>query len=78
MRKSHDSVNSASTNCLFFSLGRRPVFYISVALIIFGRVMSTMTTFIYWLFASAAIIGMLTSATIFTSPLIIAMETGKE
>lgn len=60
------------------SIGRRPVFYLSVILIIIGRIMTTFTASVYYLFAIASIISMLTSMSIFLSPLIIAMETSKE
>lgn len=60
------------------TLGRRPVFYFSTVIIILGRVMTVFTTSTYWLFAIAAVLSMLTSMSIFLSPLIIAMETSKE
>ncbi|CAO1419238.1 unnamed protein product [Diamesa serratosioi] len=60
------------------TLGRRPVFYFSTVIIIVGRVMTVFTTSTYWLFAIAAVLSMLTSMSIFLSPLIIAMETSKE
>jgi hypothetical protein len=40
--------------------------------------MTTMTTSVYILFAIASLASMLTSMSIFLSPLIIAMETSKE
>lgn len=61
-----------------FSIGRRPVFYLSAAIIILGRIMTTLTTSTYILFAIASLSSMLTSMSIFLSPLIIAMETSKE
>lgn len=60
-----------------FSIGRRPVFYISAVVIIVGRIMTIFTPSIYYLFAAASMISMLTSMSIFLSPLIIAMETSK-
>ena len=64
---------------LFLSrIGRRPVFYLSAMIIILGRVMTTLTTSTYFLFAMASLASMLTSMSIFLSPLIIAMETSKE
>lgn len=67
-------------NCFRFisRIGRRPVFYLSAAIIIIGRVMTTVTTSTYFLFAIASLCSMLTSMSIFLSPLIIAMETSKE
>lgn len=47
-------------------------------IIIIGRIMTTLTTSTYFLFAIAAVASMLTSMSIFLSPLIIAMETSKE
>lgn len=47
-------------------------------IIIIGRVLSTITTSVYFLFAMASFASMLTSMSIFLSPLIIAMETSKE
>lgn len=63
---------------LSFSIGRRPVFYLSAVIIILGRIMTTLTTSVYFLFAIASLASMLTSMSIFLSPLIIAMETSKE
>lgn len=60
------------------TLGRRPIFYISTIIIIIGRLMSTITSSVYYLFAIASVIGMLTSMSSFMAPLIIAMETSKE
>lgn len=60
------------------AIGRRPVFYFSAAIIIVGRIMSTLTASIYFLYALASLISMLTSMQIFLSPLIIAMETSQE
>lgn len=65
-------------NPFTFSIGRRPVFYLSAVIIILGRIMTTLTTSIYFLFAMASLASMLTSMSIFLSPLIIAMETSKE
>lgn len=59
-------------------IGRRPVFYISTIVIIIGRVLTILTTSNYLLFAIASVISMMTSMSIFLSPLIIAMETSKE
>lgn len=63
---------------LLSSIGRRPVFYLSAIIIILGRIMTTITTSTYVLFAIASLCSMLTSMSIFLSPLIIAMETSKE
>lgn len=63
---------------LNFSIGRRPVFYYSAILLLVGRIMTIFTASYYILFAAASIISMLTSMSIFLSPLIIAMETSKE
>jgi len=60
------------------TIGRRPVFYLSVVMIIAGRIMTTLTASIYVLYAAASLISMLTSMLIFLSPLIIAMEVSKE
>ncbi|XP_070494612.1 carcinine transporter [Chironomus tepperi] len=60
------------------TIGRRPVFYISVIIIILGRIMTTLTASNYILYAIASLISLLTSMSIFLSPLIIAMETSKE
>lgn len=46
-------------------------------MIIIGRVLTIFTTSVYWLFAIVSIIAMLTSSSIFMSPLVIAMETSK-
>ncbi|CRK88958.1 CLUMA_CG002518, isoform A [Clunio marinus] len=60
------------------TIGRKPVFYVSSVIIIVGRIMTTLTPSIYFLFAIASACSMLTSMSIFLSPLIIAMETSKE
>ena len=54
------------------------MFYLSAVIIILGRIATTITTSIYVLFAIASFASMLTSMSIFLSPLIIAMETSKE
>lgn len=61
-----------------FSMGRRPVFYFSAILLLIGRIATIFSASTYVLFAAASIISMLTSMSIFLSPLIIAMETSKE
>jgi OCT family organic cation transporter-like MFS transporter 4/5 len=50
----------------------------SAVIIVFGRILSIFTASIYYLYATASIISMLTSMSIFLSPLIIAMETSKD
>ncbi|XP_062702203.1 beta-alanine transporter isoform X1 [Aedes albopictus] len=59
------------------TLGRRPVFYFSVLIITAGRLISMFTASIYVVFCMAAVLGSLTSNSIFQAPLIIAMEVSK-
>jgi len=59
------------------TLGRRPVFFMSIAVTIIGRVGCILTSAIYWLFAIFSMFGMLTALTLFQSPLVIAMEICK-
>ncbi|XP_065079930.1 beta-alanine transporter isoform X1 [Ochlerotatus camptorhynchus] len=59
------------------TLGRRPVFYFSVIIITAGRLISMFTASIYVVFCMAAVLGSLTSNSIFQAPLIIAMEISK-
>lgn len=54
------------------------MFYLSAIIIIAGRIMSSVTASIYFLYAIASFISMMTSMLIFLSPLIIAMEISKE
>ncbi|KAJ6641583.1 Carcinine transporter [Pseudolycoriella hygida] len=60
------------------TIGRRPVFYLSAGIIIVGRIMSAVTASVYYLYAIASLVSMLTSMQIFLSPLIIAMEVSRE
>jgi MFS family permease len=77
-KKSSNEPNLKMSLIEFLRIGRRPVFYLSAAIIIIGRVMTTLTTSTYFLFVIASLASMLTSMSIFLSPLIIAMETSKE
>lgn len=53
------------------------MFYLSAVILITGRLMTTLTSSVYFLFAIASIASMLSSMSVFLCPLIIAMETSK-
>ncbi|XP_050069288.1 beta-alanine transporter [Anopheles maculipalpis] len=59
------------------TLGRRPVFYLSILIITAGRLVSMFTAAHYVVFCIAAVVGSLTAHSIFQTPLIIAMEISK-
>lgn len=59
------------------SLGRKPVFIMSIFVTMIGRIGCILTSGVYWLFAAASVFGMLTALTMFQSPLVIAMEICK-
>uniref|UniRef100_A0A6E8VI62 Major facilitator superfamily (MFS) profile domain-containing protein n=1 Tax=Anopheles coluzzii TaxID=1518534 RepID=A0A6E8VI62_ANOCL len=59
------------------TLGRRPVFYLSILIITVGRLVSMFTAAYYVVFCIAAVVGSLTAHSIFQAPLIIAMEISK-
>ncbi|XP_053670810.1 beta-alanine transporter isoform X2 [Anopheles nili] len=59
------------------TLGRRPVFYLSVLIITVGRLVSMFTAAYYAVFCVAAVVGSLTAHSIFQAPLIVAMEISK-
>lgn len=60
-----------------FSLGRRLTYYTSVIIGVVGRLLIMMTSHNYVLFSISAVLGSLTSISIFQAPLIIAMETSE-
>ncbi|XP_058058276.1 beta-alanine transporter-like [Anopheles bellator] len=59
------------------TLGRRPVYYLSVLIITLGRLVSMFTAGFYVVFCIAAIAGSLTAHSCFQAPFIIAMEISK-
>lgn len=59
------------------SLGRRITFYTSVFIGVAGRILTMITSDNYVLFSISAVLGSLTSISIFQAPLIIAMETSE-
>uniref|UniRef100_A0A182JWC4 Major facilitator superfamily (MFS) profile domain-containing protein n=1 Tax=Anopheles christyi TaxID=43041 RepID=A0A182JWC4_9DIPT len=59
------------------TLGRRPVFYLSILIITAGRLVSMFTAAYYVVFCIAAVVGSLTAHSIFQAPLIVAMEISK-
>uniref|UniRef100_A0A182PNN8 Major facilitator superfamily (MFS) profile domain-containing protein n=1 Tax=Anopheles epiroticus TaxID=199890 RepID=A0A182PNN8_9DIPT len=59
------------------TLGRRPVFYLSILIITVGRLISMFTAAYYVVFCIAAAIGSMSAQSILQSPLIIAMEISK-
>lgn len=60
------------------TIGRELVYYISILLVVVGRIMTTLTTGSYIWFIGSIIIGSLAINTVFLSPLIIAMEFSTE
>lgn len=59
------------------SLGRKMIYYISIVLMVGGRLLTMLTPAYYILFAAASIIGSLAALSVFQSPFIIAMEIAK-
>ncbi|KAI4467000.1 solute carrier family 22 member [Holotrichia oblita] len=62
---------------LFYRVGRKPTFYITLSVLFVGRVMSVFTSKYIWVFAFAALLGNLATPSVFQSPLTIAMEISK-
>lgn len=60
-----------------FRFGRRFTFYTSVFISVVGRLMIMSTSNNYVLFSISAVVGSLTSISLFQAPLIIAMETSE-
>lgn len=58
-------------------LGRRMIYYVSVLILLGGRIATIFTAPWYTMFIIAATFGSLTANSIFQSPLIIALETSK-
>ncbi|XP_067015458.2 organic cation/carnitine transporter 2 isoform X2 [Anabrus simplex] len=56
------------------SIGRRPVFFLTLFMLVFGRCISVFTANIYWLFLVASFLGSMSTSASFQSPLAIGME----
>lgn len=63
-----------NTFFFFSSVGRRPIFYISLLIMVVGRVLLIFTASNYMLFSVVTIFGCLTNSCVFSSPMIIATE----
>lgn len=59
-------------------MGRRPVFYISLTVLVIGRVLSAFTSHIYSLFIATIVIGSTATTSVFQSPLVICMEVSAD
>ncbi|KAF2886262.1 hypothetical protein ILUMI_19911, partial [Ignelater luminosus] len=60
------------------TIGRKPVFLITLLALSVGKFASIFTAHIFPLFVAAAVIGSLTATAVYSSPLIIAMEMSKD
>ncbi|KAK6631354.1 hypothetical protein RUM44_005880 [Polyplax serrata] len=58
--------------------GRKPVFYISIAVLVIGRTLSVFTSAYYYVFLFSIALGSLASTSVFQSPLVISMEVSDE
>ncbi|KAJ9573947.1 hypothetical protein L9F63_008689, partial [Diploptera punctata] len=69
-----EAVGSLVLGQLADMFGRRPIMFLSVALMVIGRTLNAVTSSIYYLFLVACFIGNTASVAVFMSPLIIGVE----